>query len=47
MSTSTTEDLPPAAEVIELEPTMHVDRAELWAERASGSYRARAAVASR
>jgi eukaryotic-like serine/threonine-protein kinase len=37
MSTSTTEDPPPDAEVIELEPTMHVDRAELWAQSASGS----------
>ena len=44
MSTSTTEDLPPAAEVIELEPTMHVDRAELWAESASGSYQPGPAV---
>ena len=33
MSTSTTEDLLPDAEVIELEPTMHVDRAEPWAAR--------------
>ena len=45
MSTSTTEDVLPAAEVIELEPTMHVDRAELWAESASGSYQPGPAVA--
>ena len=44
MSTPTTEDLPAAAEVIELEPTMHVDRAAQWAESDSGSYQPRPAV---
>ena len=44
MSTPATDDLPPAFEVIELEPTMHVDRADLWAESASGSYQPRPAV---
>ena len=45
MSTSTTDDLLPAAEVIELEPTMHVDLAEPWAASASGSYQPGPAVA--
>ena len=46
MSTSTTEDLPPAAEVIELEPTMtHGAGPSLWADSASGSYQPRPAVA--
>jgi eukaryotic-like serine/threonine-protein kinase len=44
MSTPTTEDLPHAAEVIELEPTMHVDRAALAAEIAAGSYQPRPSV---
>ena len=38
MSTPATENVLPAFEVIELEPTMHVDRADLWAESASSSH---------
>jgi eukaryotic-like serine/threonine-protein kinase len=45
MTTTTTEDPPPDAEVIELEPTVHVDRAELWALSASGWDQARSAGA--
>jgi serine/threonine-protein kinase len=46
MSTSTTEDLlHPASDVVELEPSVQVDRAELWAESASGSYQPVPAVA--
>src|SRR5262249_9201172 len=45
MSTSTPEDLLPHADVVELEPPMQGDRAELWAESASGSYQPGPAVA--
>jgi serine/threonine-protein kinase len=45
MSTSTTEDSQPTPEVVDLHPTMHVDRGELWAESASGSHAPGRAVA--
>jgi serine/threonine-protein kinase len=45
MSTPTTKDLLPGGDVIELEPTIRVDRAELWAGDDSGSYHPGPAVA--
>ncbi len=39
MSTSTTEDLPPADEVIELEPTLHVDLADPMAAGSTAALR--------
>ena len=44
MSTPTTDDLPHAAEVIELEPTMTMELFQSGAGSASGSYRPRPAV---
>ena len=47
MSTSTTDVEEPEAEVIELEPTMHIDTAEPWASRAeSASFQGEAVMAA-
>jgi hypothetical protein len=47
MSTSTTDVEEPEADVIELEPTMHIDTAEPWASRAeSASFQGEAVMAA-